>query len=223
MHGTPLHTQSPSLITRNHYPSLSTPGVLMAGTPRLHADDTPPPPLKGSSRRDSPLSSATPLPNIEICTPPSQRPPLLTRRRTPSSQWRSTAVTCVYSVISSLQRGCTGCRVPFSDPRCFLPVTVYGTTHAHLVHMCWPLLWGLEIPLQPPPPPRGETVTWRPSLGETVTRYGRRFQAGGRVPSYKVTLPASHLHAPIETTLSLVCGDGCALVSIYLSIWINII
>ena len=27
----------------------------------------------------------------------------------------------------------------FLDPRCFLPVTVYGTTHAHLVHMCWPL------------------------------------------------------------------------------------
>ena len=65
------------------------------------------------------------------------------------------SVTCVYPVIFSLQRRCTGCRVPFSDPRCFLPVTVYGTTHAHLVHMCWPLLWGLEIPLQPPPPPLG--------------------------------------------------------------------
>ena len=25
-----------------------------------------------------------------------------------------------------------------------LPLTVYGTTHAHLVHMCWPLLWGLH-------------------------------------------------------------------------------
>ena len=30
---------------------------------------------------------------------------------------------------------------------------MYGTTHAHLVHMCWPLLWGLEMPLQSPPPP----------------------------------------------------------------------
>ena len=52
--------------------------------------------------------------------------------------------TCVHSVIFSLQRWCTGCDVPFSDPRCFLPVTLYGTTHAHLVHMCWPLLWGLH-------------------------------------------------------------------------------
>ena len=47
-------------------------------------------------------------------------------------------------MIFSLQRRCTGCRVPFSDPRCFLLVTVYGTSHAHLVHMCWPLLWGLH-------------------------------------------------------------------------------
>ena len=54
------------------------------------------------------------------------------------------SVTCVCSVIFSLQRPCTGCHVPFSDPRCFLPVTVYGITHAHLVHMCWPLLWGLR-------------------------------------------------------------------------------
>ena len=54
------------------------------------------------------------------------------------------SITCVYSVIFSFQRRCTGCHVPFSDPRCFLPVTVYGTTHAHLVHMCWPLLWGLH-------------------------------------------------------------------------------
>ena len=23
-------------------------------------------------------------------------------------------------------------------------MTMYGTTHAHLVHMCWPLLWGLR-------------------------------------------------------------------------------
>ena len=54
------------------------------------------------------------------------------------------SVTCVYSVIFSLQRRCAGCHVPVLDPRCFLPVTVYGTTHAHLVHMCWPLLWGLH-------------------------------------------------------------------------------
>ena len=32
----------------------------------------------------------------------------------------------------------------FLDPRFFLPVTVYGTTHAHLVHMCWLLLWGFH-------------------------------------------------------------------------------
>ena len=29
-------------------------------------------------------------------------------------------------------------------PKMFLPVTVYGTTHAHLVHMCWPLSWALH-------------------------------------------------------------------------------
>ena len=54
------------------------------------------------------------------------------------------SVTDVYSVIFSLQRWCTGCCVAVSDPRCLLPVTVYGTTHAHLVHMCWLLLWGLH-------------------------------------------------------------------------------
>ena len=43
------------------------------------------------------------------------------------------SVTCVFSVIFCLQRRCTGCRVAFSDPSCFLPVTVYGTTHAHLM------------------------------------------------------------------------------------------
>ena len=56
------------------------------------------------------------------------------------------SITCVYSVMFSLQRRCTGCRVPFSDPSCCFPVTMYGgdgTTHAHLMHMCWPLLWGL--------------------------------------------------------------------------------
>ena len=57
---------------------------------------------------------------------------------------RFKSATCVYSVIFSLQRRCRGCRVPFSNPRCFLLVTVYGTTHAHLVHVCWPLLWSLR-------------------------------------------------------------------------------
>ena len=54
------------------------------------------------------------------------------------------SVTCVNSVIFSLQRRCTGCRLAFSDPRCFLPVAVYGITHAHVVRMCWPLLWGIH-------------------------------------------------------------------------------
>ena len=36
------------------------------------------------------------------------------------------------------------CCVAISDPKCFLPLTVYGTTHAHLVHMCWPLSWALH-------------------------------------------------------------------------------
>ena len=36
------------------------------------------------------------------------------------------------------------CCVATSDPIRFLPVTMYGTTHTHLVHMCWPLLWGLH-------------------------------------------------------------------------------
>ena len=37
------------------------------------------------------------------------------------------------------------CCVANSDPRCFLPVTMYGTTHAHLMHMCWPLSWALHL------------------------------------------------------------------------------
>ena len=52
MHGTQLHTQSPSLVTHNQQPSLSTPGVVMAGTPRMQ-EDTPPPPSEvvgGTSR-----------------------------------------------------------------------------------------------------------------------------------------------------------------------------
>ena len=66
------------------------------------------------------------------------------------------------------------CCVATSDPRCFLPVTMCGTTHAHLLHMCWPLLasmrkslhtcslclhqwrvppFALKYPCNPPPPP----------------------------------------------------------------------
>ena len=41
---------------------------------------------------------------------------------------------------------------PFFRPKMFSPVTVYGTTHAHLVHKYLPPLWGLEIPLQSPSP-----------------------------------------------------------------------
>ena len=29
-------------------------------------------------------------------------------------------------------------------PKIFSPVTMYGTTHTHLVHMCWPLSWALH-------------------------------------------------------------------------------
>ena len=39
------------------------------------------------------------------------------------------SVTCVYSVVFSLQRRCTGCHVPFSDPRCFVPVTMVPVAH----------------------------------------------------------------------------------------------
>ena len=54
------------------------------------------------------------------------------------------SITCVCSVICSLQRRCMECCVAFSDPRCSLLVTMYGTTHAHFVLVCWPLLWGLH-------------------------------------------------------------------------------
>ena len=142
-----------------------------------------------------------------------------------------------------------------------LPVTVYGTTHAHLVHMCWPLLWGLhqmgcsfatcgtytlvgsikwimrvlnsegcggcitqvaspvfcllasvegttvcvEIPLQSPPPPGGETVTWRPSSPspppptETVAHCGGRLQGGAGTRKERCQLvcnPGGSLAAP---------------------------
>ena len=40
------------------------------------------------------------------------------------------SVTCVYSVIFSLKRQCTGCRVPFFGSKMLLPATMYGTTHA---------------------------------------------------------------------------------------------
>ena len=58
----------------------------------------------------------------------------------------SKSVICLYSVIFFSKGGVQvpGCHVPFSDPRRFLPVTVYDTNHPHLVHMCWPLLWGLH-------------------------------------------------------------------------------
>ena len=44
------------------------------------------------------------------------------------------SVTCVYSVIFSLQRRCTGCCVPFSDPKVVSPGD----------YMYWSLLWGLH-------------------------------------------------------------------------------
>ena len=74
-------------------------------------------------------------------------------------------------------------------------MTMYGTTHAHLVHMCWPLLLGLrqmgrsfvashvfsllasvegttvclEIPLQSSPPPGDpHLATVSPPIRETV-------------------------------------------------------
>ena len=55
------------------------------------------------------------------------------------------SITCMCYVIVSLQRLCVECCVAFSVPRCFPLVTMYGTTHAHLVLMCWPLLSGFEV------------------------------------------------------------------------------
>ena len=57
----------------------------------------------------------------------------------PSLRISHLCVFCDFLSPKAVYRVC----VPFSDARCFLPVTVYGTYHAHLVHMCWPLLWGL--------------------------------------------------------------------------------
>ena len=58
------------------------------------------------------------------------------------------------------------CCVATSDPRCFLPVTMYGTTHAHLVHMClhrWRVpQFAFKYPCNLPPPPG------RPSLGDRL-------------------------------------------------------
>ena len=58
------------------------------------------------------------------------------------------------------------CCVATSDPRCFFLVTMYGTTHAHLVHMClhrWRVpQFALKYPCNLPPPPR------RPSLGDRL-------------------------------------------------------
>ena len=53
------------------------------------------------------------------------------------------SLTCMCSVIFSLQRRCMECCVAFSDPS-FLLVTMYGATHIHLVLMCGPLSWGLH-------------------------------------------------------------------------------
>ena len=91
---------------------------------------------------------------------------------------------------------------PFFRPKMFSPpVTVYGTTHAHLVHMYWPLLWGLHqmgrsfatfgtyalvgslqwimrvlngIPLQSPAPPGGRLSRAR----------GGYFKGGGGTKIY---------------------------------------
>ena len=87
------------------------------------------------------------------------------------------SVVCVYSVIFSVQRRCTGCRVPFSDARCFLPVTVCGTTHAHLVYMCWGgvsgtlhmrCAHGMGTRAQSPPGTIYNSSPSRPSPGEVV-------------------------------------------------------
>ena len=43
------------------------------------------------------------------------------------------SVTCVYSVLFSLQRQCTGCCVAFPDPTCFLPSNAYGALGATVV------------------------------------------------------------------------------------------
>ena len=52
--------------------------------------------------------------------------------------------TSLCSVIFSLQIRCTGVLCCYFGPKMFLPVTVYGTTHPHLVHMYWPLSWALH-------------------------------------------------------------------------------
>ena len=61
---------------------------------------------------------------------------------------------------------------------------MYGTTHAHLVHMCVPLLWGLEILLQSPPPKGGDRhlAAVSPPLGGTFALYGEISGGGGKVP-----------------------------------------
>ena len=41
------------------------------------------------------------------------------------------SVSCMFSVVFSLQSRCMGCCVAFSNPKCFILVTMYGTTHAH--------------------------------------------------------------------------------------------
>ena len=90
------------------------------------------------------------------------------------------------------------CCVATSDPRCFLPVTMYGTTHAHLVHMClhrWRVpQFALKYPCNLPPPSR------RPSLGDRLPPPPGRppranpgvCKGGGRVQS-----KAARRHVPV--------------------------
>ena len=74
---------------------------------------------------------------------------------------------------------------PFFRSKMFSPSDLVWyhsrTLGAHVLACCG----ALKYPCNPPPP-RGETVTWRlppppPGGGETVARYGGRFQGAGRV------------------------------------------
>ena len=90
-------------------------------------------------RATPPTSTSAPL---AICPPPCNPP----RRRFAifcgglccpfviallSHQFKSG--TYVYFVIFHLQRRCIGCCVALSEPGCFLPVTMYGSTQAHVL------------------------------------------------------------------------------------------
>ena len=95
-----------------------------------------------------------------------------------------TSSTCVCSVIFSLQVVWVCC-VATSDPRCFLPVTMCGTTHAHLVHMClhrWRVpQFALKYPCNPPPPPLGDRhlATVSPPHPGDCRALTREFARGG--------------------------------------------